>query len=125
MSEFSKNVTDKPDPIPPFPEYDDRENWRPIYTDFTWNADVNRVVENGIDIAHTSFVVQVRNVFKWGMFDKGSVKRTLRGRRYRRGTVATLPSANTGGRGLRGTGKVYKRLAQGASHAYRGEGLED
>ena len=46
--------------------------------DFTWNADVNRVVENGIDIAHTSFVVQVRNVFKWGMFDKGSVKRTLR-----------------------------------------------
>ena len=43
-------------PIPPFPEYDDRDNWRPIYTEFTWNADVNRVVENGIDIAHTSFV---------------------------------------------------------------------
>ena len=43
-------------PIPPFPEYDDRRNWRPVYTEFTWNADVNRVVENGIDIAHTSFV---------------------------------------------------------------------
>ncbi len=43
-------------PIPPFPEYEDRETWRPIYTEFTWNADVNRVVENGIDIAHTSFV---------------------------------------------------------------------
>jgi phenylpropionate dioxygenase-like ring-hydroxylating dioxygenase large terminal subunit len=43
-------------PIPPFPEYDDRENWRPIYTEFSWNADASRVVENGIDIAHTSFV---------------------------------------------------------------------
>ena len=43
-------------PIPPFPEFDDRENWRPVETEFTWNADVNRVVENGIDIAHTSFV---------------------------------------------------------------------
>ena len=43
-------------PIPPFPEYEDRANWRPIYTEFNWNADVSRVVENGIDIAHTSFV---------------------------------------------------------------------
>ena len=43
-------------PIPPFPEFDDRENWRPIECEFTWQADVNRVVENGIDIAHTSFV---------------------------------------------------------------------
>lgn len=43
-------------PIPPFPEFDDRENWRTINTEFTWNADVNRVVENGIDIAHTAFV---------------------------------------------------------------------
>ncbi len=43
-------------PIPPFPEYEDRKNWRPVYTEFIWNADVNRVVENGIDIAHTSFV---------------------------------------------------------------------
>lgn len=43
-------------PIPPFPEYDDRENWRPVEAEFTWKADVNRVVENGIDIAHTSFV---------------------------------------------------------------------
>jgi phenylpropionate dioxygenase-like ring-hydroxylating dioxygenase large terminal subunit len=43
-------------PIPPFPEFDDRKNWRAIETEFTWNADVNRVVENGIDIAHTAFV---------------------------------------------------------------------
>lgn len=43
-------------PIPPFREYEDRDNWRPIYTEFKWNSDVNRVVENGIDIAHTSFV---------------------------------------------------------------------
>ncbi len=43
-------------PIPPFPEFDDRENWRPVEAEFTWNADVSRVVENGIDIAHTSFV---------------------------------------------------------------------
>lgn len=43
-------------PIPPFPEFDDREKWRPVETEFTWNADVSRVVENGIDIGHTSFV---------------------------------------------------------------------
>jgi phenylpropionate dioxygenase-like ring-hydroxylating dioxygenase large terminal subunit len=43
-------------PIPPFPEYDDPDNWRPIETEFSWNADVDRVVENGIDIAHTAFV---------------------------------------------------------------------
>src|SRR5210317_1240660 len=43
-------------PIPPFPEFDDRENWRPIETEFSWKADASRVVENGIDIAHTSFV---------------------------------------------------------------------
>lgn len=43
-------------PIPPFPEFDDRDNWRPVEAEFTWNADVSRVVENGIDIAHTSFV---------------------------------------------------------------------
>ena len=43
-------------PIPDFPEYDDRENWRPVYTDFTWTGSADRVVENGIDIAHTSFV---------------------------------------------------------------------
>lgn len=43
-------------PIPEFPEYDDRKNWRPVYTDFTWKGSADRVVENGIDIAHTSFV---------------------------------------------------------------------
>ena len=43
-------------PIPPFPEFDDRANWRPIETEFSWRASVDRVVENGIDVAHTSFV---------------------------------------------------------------------
>ena len=43
-------------PIPEFPEYDDRDNWRPVSLDFTWKGTVDRVVENGIDIAHTSFV---------------------------------------------------------------------
>ena len=43
-------------PIPPFPEYDDPARWRIITTEFNWNADANRVVENGIDVAHTSFV---------------------------------------------------------------------
>ncbi len=43
-------------PIPPFPEFEDRKNWRPIYTQFDWSGSVDRVVENGIDIAHTAFV---------------------------------------------------------------------
>lgn len=43
-------------PIPDFPEFDDRKNWRPVFTDFTWKGSADRVVENGIDIAHTSFV---------------------------------------------------------------------
>ncbi len=43
-------------PIPPFPEFDDRKNWRPIYTQFDWTGSADRVVENGIDIAHTAFV---------------------------------------------------------------------
>lgn len=43
-------------PIPEFPEYDDRETWRPVECDYTWEGAVDRVVENGIDIAHTSFV---------------------------------------------------------------------
>ena len=43
-------------PIPPFPEFDDRAHWRPIEAEFSWNASVDRVVENGIDVAHTSFV---------------------------------------------------------------------
>ena len=46
---------DKRYPIPPFPEYDDPQ-WRKVTTEFTWNGETSRVVENGIDIAHTSFV---------------------------------------------------------------------
>jgi phenylpropionate dioxygenase-like ring-hydroxylating dioxygenase large terminal subunit len=42
-------------PIPPFPEYGDPE-WRAVSADWTWQADAGRVLENGIDIAHASFV---------------------------------------------------------------------
>ena len=42
-------------PIPPFPEYGDPE-WRSVSADWTWQADAGRVLENGIDIAHASFV---------------------------------------------------------------------
>ena len=42
-------------PIPPCEEYDDPQ-WRKLETEFTWNAEAARVVENGIDIAHASFV---------------------------------------------------------------------
>jgi phenylpropionate dioxygenase-like ring-hydroxylating dioxygenase large terminal subunit len=42
-------------PIPPFPEYD-QPGWRKIEADFSWKAAAARVVENGIDMAHASFV---------------------------------------------------------------------
>jgi phenylpropionate dioxygenase-like ring-hydroxylating dioxygenase large terminal subunit len=42
-------------PIPPFPEYDDA-NWRSVRSEWVWQADAGRVLENGIDIAHSSFV---------------------------------------------------------------------
>lgn len=41
--------------IPPFPEYDD-PNWKMVRSDWVWQADAGRVAENGIDIAHASFV---------------------------------------------------------------------
>ncbi len=43
-------------PIPPFPEYEDTENWRKVEYEYTWKASAARVVENGIDVAHASFV---------------------------------------------------------------------
>jgi phenylpropionate dioxygenase-like ring-hydroxylating dioxygenase large terminal subunit len=42
-------------PIPPLPEYEDPA-WRMITTETTWQAEAARVVENGIDIAHASYV---------------------------------------------------------------------
>lgn len=42
-------------PIPPCDEFEDPQ-WRIMQTEFTWNAEAARVVENGIDIAHASFV---------------------------------------------------------------------
>jgi len=42
-------------PIPEVEEWGDPQ-WRLLTSEFTWNADAARVVENGIDIAHASFV---------------------------------------------------------------------
>lgn len=42
-------------PIPDFQEYDDPK-WRRITDEWHWKADAARVVENGIDLAHASFV---------------------------------------------------------------------
>jgi phenylpropionate dioxygenase-like ring-hydroxylating dioxygenase large terminal subunit len=42
-------------PIPELPEFENPE-WRMLQDEWTWNAEVARVVENGIDIAHASFV---------------------------------------------------------------------
>jgi phenylpropionate dioxygenase-like ring-hydroxylating dioxygenase large terminal subunit len=42
-------------PIPPCDEFDDPA-WRMLSSEFTWKAEAARVVENGIDIAHASFV---------------------------------------------------------------------
>lgn len=42
-------------PLPEFPEYGDPA-WRMLTDDWHWKADAARVVENGIDIAHSSFV---------------------------------------------------------------------
>lgn len=42
-------------PIPDLPEWDDPQ-WKALRRDFEWKADAARVVENGIDIAHASFV---------------------------------------------------------------------
>ncbi len=42
-------------PIPPFDEYG-QEGWRKVTSEYTWKAAAARVVENGIDMAHASFV---------------------------------------------------------------------
>lgn len=42
-------------PIPPFEEYG-KPGWRELQGEFTWKAAAARVVENGIDMAHASFV---------------------------------------------------------------------
>ena len=42
-------------PIPEIPEVG-APGWRAIYGEFTWKAHYSRVVENGIDIAHTHWV---------------------------------------------------------------------
>jgi phenylpropionate dioxygenase-like ring-hydroxylating dioxygenase large terminal subunit len=42
-------------PIPPFPEFGN-PGWRAVKYEYTWKASAARVVENGIDVAHASFV---------------------------------------------------------------------
>ena len=55
-------------PLPPFPEFD-AAGWRCIQGEFTWKANYARVVENGVDIAHTPFVH--RNSF--GNYDEPQI----------------------------------------------------
>lgn len=42
-------------PIPPCDEFGDPQ-WRMLRSEFEWRANAERIVENGTDIAHTSFV---------------------------------------------------------------------
>lgn len=42
-------------PIPAFAEFDD-PRWKAVQCEFTWKASAERIVENGIDIAHAAFV---------------------------------------------------------------------
>lgn len=42
-------------PIPPLPEFG-QPGWRALEAEYTWKAAAARVVENGIDMAHASFV---------------------------------------------------------------------
>jgi phenylpropionate dioxygenase-like ring-hydroxylating dioxygenase large terminal subunit len=42
-------------PIPPFAEYG-QPGWKAVTSEYTWKASAARVVENGIDMAHASFV---------------------------------------------------------------------
>jgi phenylpropionate dioxygenase-like ring-hydroxylating dioxygenase large terminal subunit len=42
-------------PIPPFEEYG-KPGWKAVTSEYTWKASAARVVENGIDMAHASFV---------------------------------------------------------------------
>jgi phenylpropionate dioxygenase-like ring-hydroxylating dioxygenase large terminal subunit len=42
-------------PLPPLPEFSDTV-WQVIHGEFKWNAPYTRVVENGIDISHLTFV---------------------------------------------------------------------
>jgi phenylpropionate dioxygenase-like ring-hydroxylating dioxygenase large terminal subunit len=43
---------------PPIPEFPELENpaWRVVRGEYNWNANYERVVENGVDVAHTAFV---------------------------------------------------------------------
>jgi phenylpropionate dioxygenase-like ring-hydroxylating dioxygenase large terminal subunit len=43
-------------PLPEYPEFDDHQTWKLIRGRFFWRANYARVVENGIDPAHASFV---------------------------------------------------------------------
>ena len=43
-------------PLPDFPEYDDKANWRTVRGEWLWHADYARIVENGLDFAHAPFV---------------------------------------------------------------------
>lgn len=50
---------DRP-PIPHWPEFDDLKKdggrWKPVYGEYLWNSNYERILENGCDVAHTPFV---------------------------------------------------------------------
>ena len=84
--------------IPDFPEYED-PNWKPVYTEFTWQAPVERVVENGIDIAHASFVHPGFGYPE--MADKARIDKLERHDTWATTTNTLYPPPLDGGFGLR------------------------
>ncbi|TIC88043.1 aromatic ring-hydroxylating dioxygenase subunit alpha [Nocardioides sp. GY 10113] len=43
-------------PIPDWSEIDDTENYRAVTGEFLWHSNYERILENGVDVAHTPFV---------------------------------------------------------------------
>ncbi|MFI5429786.1 Rieske 2Fe-2S domain-containing protein [Aeromicrobium sp. UC242_57] len=47
---------DERPPIPDWSEIDDTETYRAVTGSFLWNSNYERILENGVDVAHTPFV---------------------------------------------------------------------
>ena len=43
-------------PIPDWSDIDDTENYRAVTGSFLWKSNYERILENGVDVAHTPFV---------------------------------------------------------------------
>ncbi|MEH6549212.1 MAG: aromatic ring-hydroxylating dioxygenase subunit alpha [Pseudomonadales bacterium] len=86
-------------PIPPFPEYEDKDTWRALNAEFTWQAPAAKVVENGIDIAHASFVHPGFGYPE--MADKNHISKLEKGDWYGESTCVMYPPKMKGGLGIR------------------------